>query len=137
MSAYHETLEISAHSRGFHEITDRVAGVVSASSIEAGSCGVFVQHTSAGLCIQENADPSARRDMEAWLDRIAPENHPEYTHTTEGPDDMPAHLKAILTGTSVEVPVINGRLAMGTWQGIYFCEFRNRPGTRRVVVMVR
>ena len=98
---------------------------------------MFVQHTSAGLCIQENADPSARSDMEAWLDRIAPENHPEYTHTIEGPDDMPAHLKAILTGTSVEVPVINGRLAMGTWQGIYFCEFRNRPGTRRVVVMVR
>ena len=137
MSAYHETVEISGHGRGFHEITDQIARVVSKSSIDTGSCLVFVQHTSAGLCIQENADPSARHDMEAWLDRIAPENHPEYTHTTEGPDDMPAHLKAILTGGSLEIPVINGRLAMGTWQGLYFCEFRNRPSTRRVVVMVR
>jgi secondary thiamine-phosphate synthase enzyme len=137
VSTYHETLEISAHGRGFHEITDRVARVVSASSIDTGICTAFVQHTSAGLCIQENADPSARRDMERWLDRIAPEGHPDYSHTAEGPDDMPAHLKAILTGTSAEIPVIDGRLALGTWQGLYFCEFRDRPGMRKVVVMVR
>ena len=137
MSAYHETLEISGHGRGFREITDQIARVVSESAIDAGSCLVFVQHTSAGLCIQENADPSARHDMEAWLDRMAPENDPHYTHTAEGPDDMPAHLKAILTSTSIDIPVIDGRLAMGTWQGLYLCEFRNRPGRRRIVVMVR
>ena len=137
MSAYHDTIEISGHGRGFCECTDKVDEVVRASGVEDGSCLLFVQHTSAGLVIQENADPSARHDMEAWLDRIAPEDDPHYTHTAEGPDDMPAHLKAILTSTSIDIPVIGGRLAMGTWQGIYLCEFRNRPGRRRIVVMVR
>jgi secondary thiamine-phosphate synthase enzyme len=128
---------LSGHQRGFHDITAQIVDVVIKSKVDVGTCTVFVQHTSAGICIQENADPSARYDMEHWLDRIAPEDDPEYTHTTEGSDDMPAHLKAILTGSDVVVPVIDGQLALGTWQGIYFCEFRNHPGPRKIIVVVQ
>ena len=131
------TLEISGHRRGLHEITRQIAEVVRDAEVDEAICTVFVQHTSAGICIQENADPSARRDMEAWLDRIAPEHEPWYTHVDEGSDDMPSHLKAILTGTATTIPVTGGRLALGTWQGVYLCEFRDRPGVRRVVVMIR
>ncbi len=137
MTAAQRQVDVSGHQRGFHEITLQISDVVHNAGVDVGTCTVFVQHTSAGLCIQENADPSARRDMEDWLDRIAPEHDPAYTHTAEGPDDMPAHLKAILTGTSLVIPVVDGRLALGTWQGIYLCEFRNRPGTRRLVVVVQ
>jgi secondary thiamine-phosphate synthase enzyme len=97
---------------------------------------VFIQHTSASLIIQENADPSARRDLEAWLNRLVPENDPLYTHTTEGPDDMPAHVKAALTAVSISIPIIEGRLALGTWQGIYIWEHRRARGERRIVVHV-
>ncbi len=131
------TLEIRAHRRGLHEITNEVAEVVREADVDEAVCTVFVRHTSAGVCIQENADPSARRDMEAWFDRIVPEGQPWYTHVDEGPDDMPSHLKAILTGTALSIPVIDGRLALGTWQGIHLCEFRDRSSCRRVVVMVR
>ena len=131
------TLRIEGHRRGFHEITESIADVVRDAAMEEAICTVFVRHTSAGLCIQENADPSARRDIESWLDRMAPEHDPAYTHTAEGPDDMPAHLKAILTGTSLVIPVVEGRLALGTWQGIYLCEFRNHPGTRNIVVVIQ
>ena len=131
------TIEIAGHRRGLHEITREVTEVVRDAGAHEAVCTVFVQHTSAGICIQENADPSARRDMEAWLDRVAPEGEPWYTHVDEGLDDMPSHLKAILTGTAVSIPVIEGRLALGTWQGVYLCEFRDRPSTRRVVVLVR
>ena len=137
MTAVHREVRVSGHGRGLTEITLKISDVVHSAGIDVGTCTVFVQHTSAGRCIQENADPSARRDMEAWLARIAPENDPAYTHTAEGPDDMPAHLKAILTGTSLVIPVVDGRLALGTWQGIYLCEFRNRPGTRRLAVVVQ
>ena len=131
------TLRIDGHRRGLHEITASVADIVRDAGLEEALCTVFVRHTSAGLCIQENADPSARRDMEAWLDRVAPEGEPWYTHVDEGPDDMPSHLKAILTGGSLAIPAVDGRLALGTWQGIYLCEFRSRPGTRQVTVLVR
>lgn len=131
------TLRIDGHRRGFHEITGSVGDVVREADVQEGLCTVFVQHTSAGLCIQENADPSARRDMEAWLDRIASEDEPWYTHVDEGPDDMPSHLKAILTGSGLNIPIVDGRLALGTWQGVYLCEFRDRPGARRVIVLVR
>ena len=137
MSAQHRTIRISGHQRGLREITGEVNQALQSCDIDTGTCTVFVQHTSAGLCIQENADPSARRDIESWLDRMAPEHDPAYTHTAEGPDDMPAHLKAILTGTSLVIPVVEGRLALGTWQGIYLCEFRNHPGTRNIVVVIQ
>jgi secondary thiamine-phosphate synthase enzyme len=101
-----------------------------------GLCTLFVQHTSASLLIQENADPSARRDLEAWLARLVPEDDPLYTHVLEGPDDMPAHVKSALTASSLSIPVSNGRLVLGTWQGIYLWEHRDRPGERTVVVHV-
>lgn len=129
-------LAVAVPGPGLHEITDRVVAAVSASGIDEGLATVFVQHTSASLTIQENADPSARRDLERWLDRLVPENDPIYTHTAEGPDDMPAHIKAILTATSLSIPVVDGRPALGTWQGIYLWEHRARRRSRTVLVHV-
>ena len=130
-------LEITTNRQGLHEVTHQVEAAVRDSGTQDGLCVVFVQHTSASLIIQENADPSARRDLEAWLNRLVPEGDALYTHTSEGPDDMPSHVKAALTATSLAIPVIGGRLALGTWQGIYLWE--HRTGTarmRRVVVQV-
>lgn len=133
-----ETLSIQTPGKGLFEITDRVAGVVAGARAAGGDglCTVFVQHTSASLVIQENADPSARRDLDAWLDRLVPQGDALFTHTAEGPDDMPSHIKAILTQVSLSVPVVGGRLALGTWQGIYLWEHRRRAHTRRVVVHI-
>ena len=122
--------------KGLFDITDRVAQIVSEAEIESGICNVFLQHTSAGLIIQENADPSAKRDLERWLDRHVIENDPNYTHTAEGPDDMPSHIRAVLTGVSLSIPVINGELGLGTWQGIYLWEHRRIPHSRSVLVHV-
>jgi secondary thiamine-phosphate synthase enzyme len=129
-------LELEVSGQGLHEITDRVASVVAESGVQAGLCTVFVQHTSASLTIQENADPSARRDLEAWLNRLVPERDALYTHTSEGPDDMPSHIKAALTSVSLGIPIVEGRLALGTWQGIYFWEHRRHTRRRRVLVQV-
>lgn len=131
-----QPLTIQSTGQGLIEITSDVEEVVLASGIAEGLCTVFVQHTSASLVIQENADPSARRDLEAWLGRLVPEGDPLFTHTAEGPDDMPAHVKSALTATSLGVPVASGRLALGTWQGIYLWEHRHRGGVRRVLVHV-
>jgi secondary thiamine-phosphate synthase enzyme len=121
---------------GLHEFTDALAEIVRASGVREGLCTVFVQHTSASLVIQENADPSAKRDLEAFLARLAPEGDARYTHTTEGPDDMPAHLRAALTATSLSIPILDGRLALGTWQGVFLWEHRSGAGERSVVVHV-
>jgi len=129
-----QILRVPTRGVGLHEISDEVAAVVGKSGIRTGSCHVFVQHTSASLLIQENADPSARRDLERWFDRQVPENDPAYTHTAEGPDDMPSHIRAALTSVSELLPIIDGRLGLGTWQGIYLFEHRRRPHTRSVVV---
>ncbi len=129
-------LHIRTHGQGLLEITDDVAVVVREAGVDTGLCTVFVCHTSASLTIQENADPTARHDLEAWLNRLVPENDPLYTHTDEGPDDMPSHLKAILTSTSLGIPIAAGRLVLGTWQGIYLWEHRTRPHTRRIVVHI-
>lgn len=128
------TLETSG--AGLHEFTRQVTTVVEQSGIEEGLCTLLIRHTSASLTIQENADPSARRDLERWLDRLVPENDPIYTHTAEGPDDMPSHIKSALTSTTLGIPIVGGSLALGTWQGIYLWEHRKRPHTRRVVVHV-
>lgn len=130
------TLRVEPSGPGLHEITDRVRQAVADAGVRSGLCTVFVRHTSASLTIQENADPSARRDLEAWLNRLVPENDPLYTHTAEGPDDMPAHVKAILTQTSLGIPIAEGRLALGTWQGIYLWEHRRRRHRREVLVQV-
>lgn len=131
-----ERLEIQTRGHGLYEFTDRVASVVRASGVAEGLCTVMVQHTSASLTIQENADPSARRDLETWLNRLVAENDPLYTHTAEGPDDMPSHIKAALTATTLSIPIVGGRLALGTWQGIYLWEHRRRGSTRRVIVHI-
>ncbi len=131
-----KTLTIATPGQGLLDITSEVGAVVHAASVKEGLCTVFVQHTSASLVIQENADPSARRDLETWLMRIVPEGDPLYTHTAEGPDDMPAHIKSAITATSLGIPVSSGRLALGTWQGVYLWEHRHRGGPRRVVVHI-
>ncbi len=120
--------------QGLHEITPEVIELVSESGLVQGLCTLFLQHTSASLTIQENADPSARHDLENWLNRQVPENDPLFTHTHEGPDDMPSHIKTALTATSLSIPIINGRLALGTWQGIYLWEHRHAGGRRRLIV---
>ena len=130
---YVEQITISVPGSGLHECTDRVSDVVSASGASAGLCTVFIRHTSASLIIQENADPSARVDMEAWLDRLVPEGDSLYTHVDEGPDDMPAHIKAALLPVSLTIPVTDGQLALGTWQGIYLFEHRAAPHRRQIV----
>jgi secondary thiamine-phosphate synthase enzyme len=122
--------------QGLYEVTDEVLQVVHTAKVSEGLCTVFVRHTSASLTIQENADPSARRDLEAWLNRLVPERDALYTHTTEGPDDMPAHIKAILTDVSLSIPVIDGTLALGTWQGIYLWEHRKSAHHREIVVHI-
>ena len=121
---------------GLHEITEQVRQAARESGAREGLCTVFIQHTSASLTIQENADPSARRDLEAWLNRLVPERDSLYTHTAEGPDDMPSHIKAALTATSLSIPILDGELGLGTWQGVYVWEHRRHSGTRKVLVHV-
>lgn len=129
---------ISIHSpgQGLHEITPQIEAVVGEARTKEGLCTIFVQHTSASLLIQENADPSARKDLERWLNRLVKEDDPLYSHTTEGPDDMPSHIKSSLTATSLSIPILNGQLTLGTWQGIYLWEHRHHRGTRQIVIHV-
>jgi len=129
-------LQIRTRGPGLLEITRAVNAVVAKSGVGEGLATVFVRHTSASLVIQENADPSAKRDLEAWLDRLVPEDDPLYTHTIEGPDDIPSHIKAALTATSLGIPILDGRLALGTWQGLYLWEHRRRGSEREVLVHV-
>jgi len=136
MSVHQTTLTIATRGRGLHEITDEVAGVVTRSGCKVGIVTVFCQHTSCSLVMMENADPSARSDLEAWMDRHVPEDDPHFTHTLEGPDDMPSHIKMVLTRTSETVPVSDGKLALGTWQGIFLWEHRDAPHRRHVLVTV-
>jgi secondary thiamine-phosphate synthase enzyme len=136
MKQHAETLEVSTPGRDLVDVTRAVAEVVARSGVRSGLVVVFCQHTSASLVIQENADPTARADLMAWLARLAPDGDPRYRHDSEGPDDMPAHLRAAVTRTSETIPVLNGRLALGTWQGLYLAEHRERGHRRRLVVQV-
>ncbi len=121
--------------RGFHLVTSEVTDALpELSAIRTGLAHLFIQHTSASLTLNENASPDVRRDFESWFDAAVPEDSPLWTHTLEGPDDMPAHIKASLLGPSLSLPIARGRLALGTWQGIYLCEHRNAGGARRLVV---
>lgn len=136
MSVFQTTLSIAARGQGTHEITDEVVRVLHKSGLKRGVVTVFCQHTSASLVIMENADPTARRDLEAWLDRLVPENDPHFVHTQEGPDDMPSHIKMALTRTSESVPFAGGELLLGTWQGIFLWEHRRHAHHRTVIVTV-
>jgi secondary thiamine-phosphate synthase enzyme len=129
-------ITIRTRGQGLHEITKDVQDAVDETEVDDGLCTILVQHTSASLTIQENADPSACRDLEAWLNRLVAENDPIYTHTAEGADDMPSHIKAALTATTLSIPIVDGRLGLGTWQGIYLWEHRRRGSNRNCLVHV-
>ena len=130
-----QLITLPAFRRGFHLVTEYVAEALPQLP-EAGLLHLFLQHTSAGLTINENADPDVRHDFELYMNAIAPENIRGMRHTLEGPDDMPAHVKSSLVGVSLSIPITEGRLALGTWQGIYLCEFRNHGGQRKVLATV-
>ena len=136
MPVHQATLTIHTRGQGLHEITDAVAREVGRSGLARGVAVVFCQHTSCSLVLMENADPSAQRDLEAWLNRLVPEADPHFEHTTEGPDDMPSHIKMALTRTSECVPFADGRMLLGTWQGIFLWEHRRRAHMRQLVVTV-
>lgn len=134
MAVYQTTLTVRTKGAWTYEITDEVARALKASGMTAGIATVFCQHTSCSLVLMENADPSARRDLEAWLERLVPANDPHFTHTAEGADDMPSHIKMALTRTSETIPFAEGRLLLGTWQGIFLWEHRKAAHTRNVVL---
>lgn len=130
---YQKEFTVQARRRGFELITRQVEAQLPDTASD-GILHLFMKHTSAGLTLNENADPSVRDDFESFIDTLVPENHPVYTHTMEGPDDMPAHLKSSIIGNSLTIPVTRGRMNLGTWQGIYLCEYRNHGGNRRIVM---
>jgi secondary thiamine-phosphate synthase enzyme len=125
---------LTSYPRGFHDITDQILNKIKLP--KTGIVNLFIQHTSAGLTINENTDPTVRTDLEASFNHIVKENEPFYRHTIEGPDDMPAHIKSSLVGSSISIPITNGVLNLGTWQGIYLCEFRNHGGPRKIIITV-
>ncbi|QNK63815.1 YjbQ family protein [Pedobacter sp. PAMC26386] len=135
MKIYQHSLVLKERKRGFHLITSDILNAFpEIGELKAGICQVFIQHTSASLTINENADPTVRHDFEIFFNKAVPENDPDYLHDEEGSDDMPAHLKTALLDTSLLIPIRNGRLALGTWQGIYLCEHRNFGGSRAIMV---
>jgi secondary thiamine-phosphate synthase enzyme len=136
MAAHTESFSVRTHGKGTTEITRETAAIVSRSGIRHGTVTVFVRHTSASLVIMENADPSARRDLEKFFEKLVPEDTPWFIHTQEGPDDMPSHIRMALTRTSEVIPIINGRMALGTWQGIFLFEHRRAPHHREIAVSV-
>ncbi|MEO6568564.1 MAG: secondary thiamine-phosphate synthase enzyme YjbQ [Opitutaceae bacterium] len=134
MSFHQSTLTVDTRGQGMTEITEAVVRELKRSGLTSGIATIFCQHTSCSLVIMENADETARADLVAWLNRLVPENDPHFEHTAEGPDDMPSHIKMALTRTSETVPFVNGRLQLGTWQGIFLWEHRRRPHSRRLVL---
>jgi secondary thiamine-phosphate synthase enzyme len=135
MKFFQKEIKLKARSRGFHLVTDEIESQLQElKEIKSGILNVFIKHTSAGITINENADPTVREDFESHFNEMVPENMPYYKHTLEGSDDMPAHIKASLLGSSLQIPVTNGKLNMGTWQGIYLAEHRNNGGSRKLVL---
>ena len=136
MSGRVSEVSVATNGQGMIDVSGLVAAEVANASSDDGLCTVFIRHTSASLVVQENADPSAQDDLERWLERLVPEGDPLYQHTAEGPDDMPAHIKAALTATSLSIPVRAGKLMLGTWQGIFLWEHRRGRNTRRLIIHV-
>ena len=135
MKIFQKTIKLTQKKRGFHLITPEIMKAIDAEmNIQKGICHVFIRHTSASLTINENADPTVRKDFETFFNQAVKENAPDFMHDTEGPDDMPAHIKSSLLDSSVTIPIINGRLALGTWQGIYLGEHRNHGEPREIVI---
>lgn len=133
---FQDTLSIATTGRGSYEISERIAAAVRASGIRTGLCHVFIQHTSASLMICENADPSVRADLEAFMARLVPDGDPLFTHTAEGPDDMPSHVRSILTQSHLSVPIVDSRCALGTWQGVYLWEHRTAAHDRTIILTI-
>lgn len=131
-----DTIRIQTRGRSLESLTARIAEIVRGSGVAEGLCNVFIQHTSASLLISENADPAVGRDLEGFMQRIAPDGSPDYEHDAEGPDDMPAHIRSVLTNTTLSVPIAQGQLLLGTWQGIFLWEHRLARHTREVIVTV-
>lgn len=136
MKALCESFTIATRGKGTVEITREVVAVVARAGVQTGAVTIFVRHTSASLVIMENADPAARRDLEGFFDRLVPEDTAWFTHTEEGPDDMPSHIRMALTRTSEVVPIMEGRMVLGTWQGVFLFEHRRAPHRREIVVSV-
>ncbi|WMJ72270.1 secondary thiamine-phosphate synthase enzyme YjbQ [Cytophagaceae bacterium ABcell3] len=137
MRVIQETFTLPAFQRGFHLVTEKITRAIpELSTIKKGVAHIFIHHTSAGLTINENADPTVRSDFESHFNKMVPENAPYYKHTLEGPDDMPAHIKSSLLGSSVSVPVTNGSFNMGTWQGVYLCEHRDHASGRTITITI-
>jgi secondary thiamine-phosphate synthase enzyme len=135
MKCYQKSIKLRPYPRGFHIITDVIINEFpQLESIETGILNIFIQHTSAGLTINENADPTVRKDFETFISDIIPETYSKFIHDYEGPDDMPAHLKSSIFGSSLQIPIGHGKLMLGTWQGIYLCEFRNHGGPRKLIL---
>ena len=134
MPVYHDQLEVRTHGKGLYEITDDVQPKISKRGIQNGTVTVFVQHTSCSIVIMENADPTARRDLEEFFDRLVPEDADYFTHDAEGSDDMPSHIRMVLTRTSETIPIVDGGMQLGTWQGVFLFEHRLRPHRRKVVI---
>lgn len=137
MPTHSASLSVRSSGKGTYEITRQIENVIDEAGITNGTATVFVQHTSASLVIMENADSSARTDLHAFFDHLVPEDTPYFVHTYEGPDDMPSHIRMVLTRTSEVIPVVNGQMVLGTWQGLFLFEHRNQPHTRQIVVMVQ
>ncbi len=136
MKVFNKGFEVRTHGKGTIEITDEVAAILRESDVQSGTVTVFIRHTSASLIISENADPSVQTDLKAYFERLVPEDSDYFVHTMEGPDDMPSHIRSLLTRTSEVVPVANGRMQLGTWQGIFVFEHRRAPHRRSVIVTV-
>ena len=136
MPIYHDQLEVRSHGKGLYEITDDVQSKIDKSGVRNGTVTVFVQHTSCSIVIMENADPTAQRDLEKFFDRLVPENADYFTHDTEGGDDMPSHIRMVLTRTSETVPIMGGKMQLGTWQGVFLFEHRRAPHRRNVLITI-
>ena len=136
MRIYHDQLEVRTHGKGLYEITDEVQSKVESSGVQTGTVTVFVQHTSCSVVIMENADPTARRDLEEFFDRLVPEDADYFTHNSEGSDDMPSHIRMVLTRTSETVPIVDGKMQVGTWQGIFLFEHRRAAHRRKVLITI-
>jgi secondary thiamine-phosphate synthase enzyme len=136
MHVHHDGLEVRSRGKGLYEITDQIESKIDKCGIQNGTVTVFVQHTSCSIVIMENADPTARRDLEKFFDRLVPENADYFTHDSEGSDDMPSHIRMVLTRTSETVPIVDGKMQLGTWQGIFLFEHRRAPHRRRVFITV-
>src|SRR5215217_5674694 len=134
MHLHHEQLEVRSHGKGLYEITDEVQSQIDKSGVQNGTVTVFVQHTSCSIIIMENADPTAQHDLEEFFDRLVPEDADYFEHHSEGSDDMPSHIRMVLTHTSETVPILNNKMQLGTWQGIFLFEHRRAPHPRRVFI---